>query len=85
MIGPRRQRKTRRAQVGAGYSNAMITLTIGPAKRVGNSRVGQIITEDAIDFIPKAYQKLKNRLFRREKTLTTNRSYPGDYTHEGFN
>ena len=85
MIGPTRQHKRRRVQVGAGYSNAMITSSIGAAKKAGSSRVGQMIIDDAIDFILTAYKNIKNRLFRQKKAPTTSRSYAGDYTHEGFN
>lgn len=36
-------------------------------KRAGNNELGQMIIKNAIDFIPTAYTKIKNKLFKRKE------------------
>ena len=77
-IGPRRQRK-RRKQGGRGLllSKALLSLAFDLTKREGNSKLGQMIIKRAIDFVPTAYAKIKNR-FKKKKTKKADTG-GGDY------
>ena len=68
-IGPRRQRR-RRQQQGAGIQNNLqnnLTKGLDHGKKAANTEVGQMIVDDAISLIPKAYKKLKKKLFGKSK------------------
>ena len=68
-IGPRRQRRHRQRlpqQQGTGIENKIIKgINIG--KKAANTEIGCMIVDDTIGLIPKAYKKLKNKLFKRKK------------------
>lgn len=68
-IGPKRQRK-HRAQRGKGLlipPQAVLSVALDMGKRAGNNELGQMIIKNAIDFIPTAYTKIKNKLFKRKE------------------
>ena len=62
-IGPRRQRlrKQQPLQQGTGIEDIKI------GEKTANTEVGRMIVDDTIGLIPKAYKKLKNKLFKKQK------------------
>ena len=77
-IGPRRQRKRRKqGDRGLLSSKALLSLAFHLTKRAGNSKLGQMIIKHAIDFVPTAYAKIKNR-FKKKKTKKADTG-GGDY------
>ena len=71
-IGPRIQRKPRKKQQeGNGYIDSQNTISgINLGKRAANTEVGRMIVDDVVDLIPRGYNALKNKLFRRKKKPT---------------
>ena len=57
-IGPRNQRR-RRQQVGRVLDHST---AIDLARRAAGSRLGKMMINDAIDYIPTAYKKIKNKI-----------------------
>ena len=71
-IGPRRQRRPRKKQQeGSGYIDSQnLKRGIDLGKRAANTEVGRMIVDDVVSLIPKGYEALKKKLFRRKKTTT---------------
>ena len=74
-IGPRRQRKRginprnkrrRRGQAGAGLDLAMAR-DLG--RRGAGSSLGKTIINDAIDYLPTAYEKNKNKITKKVRVV----------------
>ena len=74
-IGPRRQKirrigptnqHRRRQQVGRGLD---LSTAIDVGRRAAGSRLGKIMINDAIDYLPTAYKKIKTKL-KQNKTKT---------------
>ena len=71
-IGPRRHRirrlgprnwQIRRQQVGAGLDLSTI---IDLSRKAAGSKLGKMIINDAIDYIPTAYKKIKNKITNKK-------------------
>ena len=61
-IGPRNRRK-RRQQTGAGLD---IAAAIDLGKRTAGSKLGKMMINDAIDYIPMVYKKIKNKITNKK-------------------
>ena len=57
-IGPRNRRR-RRQQAGAGLD---LTTAINLGRNAAGSKLGKMMINDAIDYIPTAYKKIKNKI-----------------------
>ena len=57
-IGPRNQRR-RRQQVGRGLD---LSMAIDLGRRTAGSRLGKMMINNAIEYIPTAYKKIKNKI-----------------------
>ena len=77
-IGPRRQRKRRRAQTGSGYvDSGKLIRGLNLAKRGANTEFGKTIIDDAVGLLPKAYKLIK-KVFgcKKKKTASSMNYYP---------
>lgn len=71
-IGPRRQRKRRKqASRGLLLSESLLFSVFNLTKTTGNSKLGQMIVNYAIDFVPKAFTKTKNRSKKKGRKADT--------------
>ena len=77
-IGPRRQRKRRigprnrrrrRGQAGAGLN---LSATIDLGRRAAGSSLGKTTINDAIDYLPTAYEKIKNKITNKKAKAVMN-------------
>ena len=71
-IGPRGQRKSRKKQQQEGsgcidLQNIIKGINLG--KRAADTEVGHMIVDDVMSLIPRSYKALKNKPFRRKKTI----------------
>ena len=87
-IGPRRQRK-RRGQRGRSFaipSQTILSTALEMGKKAGKTDLGQMVIKDAIDLVPTAYTKIKNKLFK-SKQKASNRSSGGaeDFVSSYYN
>ena len=67
-IGPRNRRR-RRQQVGAGLD---ISTAIDLGRKAAVSKLGKMMTNDAIDYIPTAYKKIKNKITNKKVKAVMN-------------
>ena len=75
-FGPRKPRRRRQhPQQGTGIETNIIR-GIHLGKKAAYTELGHMIVDDAVGLIPKAYRKLKNKLFKRNKPTVTMNIYP---------
>ena len=61
-IGPRNKRR-RRKQAGAGLD---LSTTIDLGRKAASSKLGKMMINDAIDYIPTAYKKIENKITNKK-------------------
>ena len=60
-IEPRRQHHRRKKQASRSPDSNMIFSVIDLGRQAAGSRLGKMIIKDAVDYIPTAYKKIKNK------------------------
>ena len=88
-FGPRRQRiritariRRRRQQVGTGID---LSTTIDLGKKAAGSSVGQMLIKDAINALPTAYEKIKNKITNKKVKAILNTGIDEYVVNKGVN